>query len=109
MNMIFAIMSALENTTDQPQRRSARSRSRQAGVRDLHEMLQNAESSRVLNLSRIFEEGRGYEDYADYPLFENRGLNRAIIIKQTVSPNDNFHFRKGKPRATKILFPLDRY
>src|SRR6201996_170015 len=100
MNMIFAIMSALENTTDQPQRRSARSRSRQAGVRDLHEMLLNAESSRVLNLSRIFEEWRGYEEYSDYPLFENKALNRAVVIKQAVSPNDSFHFRKGKARAT---------
>lgn len=96
-------------TTDSPaQRRQARARSRQAGVRDLHEMLQNAESSRVLNLSRIYQEWRVYEEYSDYPLFENKALNRAIIIKQPVPPDDRY-FRKNGGRATKILFPLDRH
>lgn len=89
--------------------RQNRARSRQAGVRDLDDMLRNAESSRVLNLSRIHQDWGDVEDYAAHPLFENKALNRAIVIKQPVSPSDTYNFRKARPRATKLLFPLDRY
>jgi hypothetical protein len=102
-------MTSLATTDFTAQKRQPRSRSRQAGVRDLHEMLQNAESSRVLNLSRIYQDWRAYEEYSDYPLFENRALNRAIIIKQPVPPNDRYQLRKKGGRATKVLFPLDRH
>ncbi len=102
-------MTISEATDLSAQRRNGRARARQEGVRDLHEMLQNAETSRVLNLSHIFEEWRGYEEYSDYPLFENKALNRSIVIKQPVPAGDTYHFRKGKTRATKILFPLDRH
>src|ERR1700761_5784948 len=89
--------------------RQNRARSRQAGVRDLDDMLRNAESSRVLNLSRIHQEWGDVLDYAAHPLFENKALNRAIVVKQTVSPNDTYNFRKARGgRATKLLFPLDR-
>jgi hypothetical protein len=71
-------------------------------------MLRNAESSRVLNLSRIQQEYRDFEDYALYPLFENKALNRSIMIKQAVSPAEAYNFRKNGARATKLLFPLDR-
>ena len=37
-----------------------------------------------------------------------RALNRAIVIKQPVSPSDTYNFRNAKSRATKLLFPLDR-
>ena len=87
---------------------SYRVRSRQAGVRDLHDMLCKAESSRVLNLSRIWEIWKDCDPYFEFPLFENRSLNRAVIVKQAVSPSENFHMRSGKTRATKLLFPLDR-
>jgi hypothetical protein len=90
--------------------RQNRARSRQAGVRDLDDMLRNAESSRVLNLSRIHQEWGDMEDYAVHPLFENKALNRSIVIKQTVSPSETYNFRKARPggRATKVIFPLDR-
>jgi hypothetical protein len=88
--------------------RQSRVRSRQAGVRDLDDMLRNAESSRVLNLCRIHQEWKDVEDYALYPLFENRALNRSIIIKQSVSPSESYNFRNNGSRATKLLFPLDR-
>jgi hypothetical protein len=89
--------------------RQNRARSRQAGVRDLDDMLRNAESSRVLNLSRIHQDWSDVEEYASHPLFENKALNRAIVIKQPVSPSESYHFRKARARATKLLFPLDRH
>jgi hypothetical protein len=88
--------------------RQNRARSRQAGVRDLDDMLRNAESSRVLNLSRIHQEWADVEDYAAHPLFENKALNRSIVVKQSVSPSDAYKLRKARGRATKLLFPLDR-
>lgn len=88
--------------------RQNRARSRQAGVRDLDDMLRNAESSRVLNLSRIHQDWGDMEDYTAHPLFENKALNRSIVVKQAVAPNDTYNFRKARARATKLLFPLDR-
>lgn len=77
-------------------------------MRDLDDMLRNAESSRVLNLCRIHQEWRDVEDYALHPLFENKALNKSIVIKQAVTAHESMHIRKGKMRATKLLFPLDR-
>ena len=88
--------------------RQNRARSRQAGVRDLDDMLRSAESSRVLNLSRIHQEWGDVDAYADHPLFENKALNRSIVLKQAVPPSEAYNFRKARARATKLIFPLDR-
>jgi hypothetical protein len=88
--------------------RLTRSRKRQEGVRDLNEILRNAESSRVLNLSSVFAEWREFDEYKESPFFENRVLNRAIIMKHAVQHSDTYNYRKTSRRATKLIFPLDR-
>jgi hypothetical protein len=87
---------------------NSRTRRRQDGVRDLSEILRDAETSRVLNLSAIGEERRQIEEYTTLPFFENRLLNRSIIMKHALSTTDAFNYVKDKARATKIIFPLDR-
>jgi hypothetical protein len=85
------------------------SRSRaQEGVSDLGRTLRQAESSRVLNLSQIEQLWGQREDYFAQPLFENKMLNRAIIMKYAPRPGELFEYTERRIKSTKILFPLDR-
>jgi hypothetical protein len=87
--------------------RTAQGRGRE-GVADLGRELANAESSRVLNLSQIHLRWSRFEDHAARPLFENKILNRAIIMKCTPRPGELFEYTERRVKSTKILFPLDR-
>jgi len=80
----------------------------QEGVADLGRTLSQAESSRLLNLSQIHKRWGQFEEHADRPLFENRILNRAIIMKYTPRPGELFEYAERRVKSTKILFPLDR-
>jgi len=80
----------------------------QEGVTDLGRALAGAESSRLLNLSQIHMRWNQHEDYAERPLFENRILNRTIIMKYTPRPGELFEYAERRIKATKVLFPLDR-
>src|ERR1700733_1268324 len=80
----------------------------QEGVTDLGQALACAESSRLLNLSQIHMRWSQYEDYAERPLFENKILNRTIIMKYTPRPGELFEYAERRIKSTKILFPLDR-
>jgi hypothetical protein len=86
----------------------ARSRHRQDGVRDLAEVLEKAESSRVLNLSQIAAAAGDDIDHDELPFFENRVLNRSIIMKAAAPTDDVVRFTKIASRVTKVIFPLDR-
>jgi hypothetical protein len=81
----------------------------QEGVTDLGRTLAKAESARVLNLSRIHMRWGQTEDYAARPLFLNRVLNRAIIMKHTPRPGELFEYVERRGKSTKVLFPLDRH
>ena len=80
----------------------------QPGVADLGRVLADAESSRVLNLSRIHMRWGAFDDYAARPLFENRILNRAIIMKYAPRPGELFEHVERRIKSTKVMFPLDR-
>jgi hypothetical protein len=80
----------------------------QEGVADLGHALASAESARVLNLSQIHLRWSQFEEHAERPLFENRVLNRAIIMKHTPRPGELFDYVERRTKSTKILFPLDR-
>jgi hypothetical protein len=81
----------------------------QDGVADLGWMLATAESSRLLDLLQIRMRWGDYEDHAARPLFENRILNRAIIIKHTPRPGELFEYAERRIKSTKVMFPLDRH
>ncbi|HEX4180897.1 MAG TPA: hypothetical protein VHY32_08905 [Caulobacteraceae bacterium] len=78
------------------------------GVFDLGALLAAAESSRVLNLTNIHLRWGRFEEHAARPLFENRILNRAIIMKCAPRPGELFEYNEQRIKSTKILFPLDR-
>jgi hypothetical protein len=80
----------------------------QEGVSDLGRTLRQAESSRVLNLSQIEQRWGLYEDYAARPLFDNKLLNRAIIMKCAPRPGELFEYGEQRLKSTKVLFPFDR-
>lgn len=77
-------------------------------MRDLGELLRHAESSRVLNLYKVHADWQDRQEYKALPFFENKVLNRAIVMKYAVQPSDTYSYRKPKRRATKLIFPLDR-
>ena len=85
-----------------------RSQRSQEGVADLAWSLARAESSRLLDLSQIHKRWSQFQDHAERPLFENRILNRAIILKYTPRPGELFEYAERRVKSTKILFPLDR-
>jgi hypothetical protein len=80
----------------------------QQGVADLGRLLAEAESSRVLNLSQIHMRWGGFEDHVERPLFENRILNRAIIMKYAPRPGELFEHVERRVKSTKVMLPLDR-
>ena len=81
----------------------------QEGVADLTRTLAEAESSRLLNLSQIHQRWGQDEAHAERPLFENKVLNRSIIMKYTPRPGELFEYAERKIKSTKILLPLDRH
>ena len=81
----------------------------QDGVADLGQALARAESSRVLNLSGIDQRWSQFEDHAERPLFENKVLNRSIIMKYAPKPGELFEYAERRIKSTKVLFPLDRH
>ena len=64
-------------------------------------------TSRILNLALVHTLSVGEEDYASRPFFTNPKLNKAIIIKHTLRPNELELFRKVRRTATKIILPFD--
>ncbi len=76
-------------------------------MRNLAHLNTTASSHRVLNLSKIWLQNRENEDYVARPMFENSGLNRAIIIKHTLRMDERHLFGPGRTTVTKIVLPFD--
>ena len=81
----------------------------QEGVVDLGQVLSTTETSRLLNLSQIHLRWGQAQEYAERPLFQNKVLNRSIIMKYTPRPGELFEYAERKIKSTKILLPLDRH
>lgn len=77
-------------------------------MRSLRALERTASTSRVLNLLAIEAEGSHRPEYAEAPLFRNRVLNTAIILKHRLRNDDIYLFDDAKPTATKIIIPFDR-
>lgn len=75
--------------------------------RNLANITESASTSRILNLALVYQNGQSYEDYAAKPFFRQAKLNRAILIKHTLRPNEVELFRKGRRTATKVILPFD--
>ncbi|PIB94553.1 hypothetical protein [Caulobacter sp. FWC2] len=77
-------------------------------MRSLRALERTASTSRVLNLLAVEAESAHRPEYAQAPLFRNRTLNTAIVLKHRLRNDDIYLFDEARPTATKIIIPFDR-
>lgn len=77
-------------------------------TRSLRALERTASTSRVLNLLAIQADSGHRPEHAQHPLFRNRILNNALIVKHRLRSDDIFLFDEARPTATKIIIPFDR-
>jgi len=83
-------------------------RSNDRVTRSLRALERTASTSRVLNLLAIQADSGHRPEHAQHPLFRNRILNNALILKHRLRSDDIFLFDEARPTATKIIIPFDR-
>ena len=77
-------------------------------MRSLRALERTASTSRVLNLLAVEAESSKRPEYSEAPLFRNRVLNTAILLKHRLRNDDFYLFDEAQPTATKIIIPFDR-
>jgi hypothetical protein len=77
-------------------------------TRSLRALDRTASTSRVLNLLAIEARSGHRPEHAEAPLFRNRILNTALVVKHRLRTDDIFLFDEVKPNATKIIIPFER-
>ncbi|MFO1237587.1 MAG: hypothetical protein U1F24_11355 [Alphaproteobacteria bacterium] len=75
--------------------------------RDLAALATTAASSRVLNLAMLNEMHAEDAEHRARPLFRNRQLNTAILIKHRLRPNERTPALATRLNATKVVLPFD--
>ncbi len=75
------------------------------GRRDLSLIRASGSTTRVLNLALVYERFGETEEYNDKPLFRNKRLNRALILKHAVRANERDLFVRPISTATKVILP----
>ncbi|MGN6422282.1 MAG: hypothetical protein ACTHLA_03120 [Asticcacaulis sp.] len=78
-------------------------------IRNLGHLSRTWASSRVLNLAKLYIAFHENPNYRDKPLFENSGLNRALILKHTLRLDERHLFPGGRQTVTKVILPYDPY
>ena len=76
-------------------------------IRNLEGLKATGDSSRVLNLISVWTQSGHLPEYHAQPLFENRRLNRALILKHRLRNNEQDLFENPNHVGTKILLPID--
>jgi CRP-like cAMP-binding protein len=74
--------------------------------RDLSMIRESGSTARVLNLAYVAERHGDTPEYAAQPLFRNKRLNRAVIIKHAVRPHERGQFSRPVTTATKVVLPF---
>jgi hypothetical protein len=77
------------------------------GLRRLTALEQSASSSRVLNLLSTHRKSPRDLDLQNNPMFRNRILNRSIIVKHRLRPDEYSSFIQPRPTVTKVMIPID--
>ena len=75
------------------------------GRRDLSLIRESGSTARVLNLALAFERFGDTEEFTAKPLFRNKRLNRALILKHAVRPHERELFTRPLTSATKVILP----
>lgn len=73
--------------------------------RSLVHLQNSASTSRVLNLHKVWQANQ--EERVTPPLFQHPLLDRSLIIKHRLRPNEMDIFRNSRTCATKIILPID--
>ena len=76
-------------------------------IRNLEGLKATGDSSRVLNLVSVWTQSGHLPEYYENPLFENRRLNRALILKHRLRNNEQDLFENPNLVGTKIVLPID--
>jgi hypothetical protein len=76
-------------------------------VRSLLHLQNTASTARSLNLVEVWNKFGDTAEYATRPLFGNATLNRSIIVKHRLRPNERDAFTEPRTGATKVLLPID--
>lgn len=77
----------------------------QSGKRDLSLVRESGSTTRVLNLALTFERFGTTAEYLEQPLFQNKRLNRSMILKHTVRESERELIARRGTTATKIVLP----
>jgi hypothetical protein len=77
-------------------------------TRSLRALERSASTSRVLNLLAVSAQSGHRPDHAEAPMFRNRVLNTALVVKHRLRADDIFLFDEVRPTATKIIIPFER-
>lgn len=67
---------------------------------------ESGSTARVLNLAFIHERFGDTPEHGEQPLFRNRRLNQAVIIKHAVRPQERALFARPPQTATKVVLPF---
>ncbi|MDB5438907.1 MAG: hypothetical protein JWM33_1334 [Caulobacteraceae bacterium] len=70
-------------------------------------MQETAATSRILDLPAIRRLHRGQGDYAERPLFADRVLNAALLVRHRMDAADAYLFSERRRWATKVVIPFD--
>lgn len=76
-------------------------------VRRLTALAKAASTARVLNLVAIHQKLGDDPDLVQAPMFENKLLNRSIILKHRLRANEQDIFEEPRTTVTKVLVPID--
>lgn len=76
--------------------------------RSLRALERTASTSRVLNLLAIANRSSTRPDWEEQPLFRNRVLNAAILLKHRLRADETYLFDDYRTSATKIIIPFER-
>jgi hypothetical protein len=76
-------------------------------VRNLANLGETASTSRVLNLAQVYLVSSKEKEYQLKPFFRDSQLNKCLIVKHTLRPNERELFGRVRRTATKIILPFD--
>lgn len=75
------------------------------GRRDLSLIRESGSTARVLNLALAYERFGHTEEFSTRPMFRNKRLNRALILKHALRPHERELFTRPVTSATKVILP----
>src|SRR5687768_14945618 len=75
-------------------------------IRPLPALHSAGSTSRVLNLTAVWERDAADPDYAKKPFFVSPLLNTAIVVKHKLRADERFLFDGAPTSATKIIIPF---